>query len=249
MNPRRICQSLAVIFCFLGFASVAQNTAAIEGKTDNTPDWFYPQWAATAKYNEPVRVLDTDSALGRYSLKTKEIGLKDLARMHGHLCDGLVIGFIQLKAVLERLFPGGVVDRTDLRVVSKNGPCWADAAAFLTGARINFQTLRIDNSIGDGFIIQKISTGEAYEVHLKPNVFPEEQARFETKIRTLRAAGKRVTAEDINVVERLADALSQHLLNSAPAEILDIKALPAYQFIPNDLFGGRGDVINKAMPR
>jgi hypothetical protein len=47
-----------------------------------------------------------------------------------------------------------VVDRTDLRVVSKNGPCWVDAACWLTGARINFQTLRVDASVGDGFIVQ-----------------------------------------------------------------------------------------------
>jgi len=62
---------------------------------------------------------------------------------------------------LERIFPDGVVDRTDLRAVSKNGPCWVDAVMFMTGARLNFQTLRIDNSVGDGFIIQRISTGEA----------------------------------------------------------------------------------------
>lgn len=47
-----------------------------EGVTDNTPDWFYPDWAATARFNTPVRVLDTDSALGRHSLKSKELGLK-----------------------------------------------------------------------------------------------------------------------------------------------------------------------------
>ncbi|MGZ8159379.1 MAG: formylmethanofuran dehydrogenase subunit E family protein [Methylobacter sp.] len=116
------------------------------GGTDNSPDWFYPEWTAAAKYNQPIRVLDTDSALGRYSLNAKEIGLKDLARMHGHLCDGLVIAFVQIKAVLNQLFPEGVVDRTDLRAVSKNGPCWVDTVAFMTGARINFQTLRIDNT-------------------------------------------------------------------------------------------------------
>ena len=82
---------------------------------------------------------DTDSTPGRYNLQTKEIGLKDIARIHGHMCDGLVIAFVEIKAVLSKVFPDGVVDRTDLQVVSKNGPCWADAAAFLTGARINFQ--------------------------------------------------------------------------------------------------------------
>jgi len=221
------------------------------GRTDNSPDWFYPEWAANASYNQPIRVLDTDSALGRYSLHSKEIGLKDLARMHGHLCDGLVIAFVEIKAVLERLFPDGVVDRTDLRAVSKNGPCWVDAIAFMSGARINFQTLRIDNSIGDGYVIQKISTGEAYSVHLKPGVFPSVQDNLEKKIRSLRAQDQAVNSEDIDHLEKMAEALNRRLLNTPPAEILDIKPLQNFKFIPIDidLFGKRGDVINKTMPR
>ena len=236
----------------LGIIGLMLNIAPVKagnGSTDNSSNWFYPEWAATAKYNQPILVLDTDSALGRYSLNTKEIGLKDLARMHGHLCDGLVIAFVQIKAVLNKLFPQGVVDRTDLQGVSKNGPCWVDALGFMTGARINFQTLRIDNSIGDGYIIQKISTGEAYEVHLKPGIFPATQDNLEKKIRALRAAGQTVTPEDIDSLDKMANALSQKLLNTVPAEILDIKPLAHYKFVPIDLFGRRGDVINKAMPR
>jgi formylmethanofuran dehydrogenase subunit E len=219
-----------------------------EGQADNTPDWFYPEWSTTAKFNQPIVVLDTDSALGRYSLKTKEVGLKDLARIHGHLCDGLVISFIQIKSVLERLFPSGIVDRTSLKAVSKNGPCWVDAVAFMTGARINFQTLRIDNSIGDGFIIQRISTGETYSVHLKPGIFPKEQAVLEDKLRRLRAQGKEVAAGDIDALEKMANALSQKLLNTPVSDVLEIQRLEGYKFVPNDLFGERGDIINKGMP-
>lgn len=220
-----------------------------QGQADNSPDWFYFEWAANANYNQPVSVRDTDSALGRYSLKTKEIGLKDLARIHGHPCDGLVISFIEIKAAMEKLFPDGLADRTDLRAVSKNGPCWVDTLAMMTGARINFQTLRIDNTVGDGFIIQKISTGEAYDVRLKPGVFPKEQAELERKIRKLRAEGKDVAAADIDAVEKMGDDLSRKLLNTPPAEIIEIKALPNYKFQHIDLFGTRGDVTNKSMPR
>jgi formylmethanofuran dehydrogenase subunit E len=220
-----------------------------EGRTDNTPDWFYPAWAAEAKYNQPIRVRDTDSALGRYALKTKEIGLKDLARMHGHLCDGLVIAFVEIKAVFERLFPDGIVDRTDLRAVSKNGPCWVDTVAFMTGARINFQTLRIDNAVGDGFIIQKISNGQTYQVSLKPGVFPAKQAELEAHIRVARAEGKPVTAAEIDEVERMADQMSQKMLTTPTSALLDVRSLPGYRFVPMDLFGRRGDIINKNMPR
>ncbi len=220
-----------------------------EGRTDNTPDWFYPAWAADAKYHHPIRVRDTESALGRYAPKTKEIGLKDLARMHGHLCDGLVIAFVEIKAVFERLFPEGVVDRTDLRAVSKNGPCWVDAVSWMTGARINFQTLRIDNAVGDGFIIQKISTGETYQVSLKPDVFPKKQAELEAHIRALRAEGKPVTAAEIDEFEGMADQLSRKMLTAPPSALLDVRSLPNYRFVPMDLFGGRGDILNKDMPR
>lgn len=224
-------------------------TQPAEGRTDNSPDWFYPAWAATAPYNKPILVRDTDSALGRYSLKAKELGLKDLARVHGHMCDGLVIAFVEIKAALEKLFPDGVVDRTDLRAVSKNGPCWVDAAVMMTGARINFQTLRIDNSVGDGFIVQRISTGETWEVRLKPGVFPAEQAALEERIRALRAQGQPAAAKDIDAVEEMAAATSRRLLTTPPAELLQLRLLPGYKFSPTDLFGDRGDVVNKSMPR
>jgi len=241
-----------IVSLFIGASLIAAYpAAAAEGKTDNSPDWFYPKSVAEAKYNKPIVVLDTDSALGRYSLKTKEIGLKDLARIHGHLCDGLVIAYIEIRAALEKLFPDGIVDRTDLRAVSKNGPCWVDTVSLMTGARINFKTLRLDK-IGDGFVIQRISTGKAYDVHLKPGVFPDSQAKLEGKIRKLRAQGKPVTAKDIDTVEEMANALNTRLLTTDPDKLVDIKPLPDFKFSPNDsvnVFGNRGDIINKNMPR
>jgi formylmethanofuran dehydrogenase subunit E len=218
-------------------------------RTDNTPDWFYPEWASSAPGSAGILVRDTDSALGRYSLHPKAIGLKDLARMHGHLCDGLVISFVEIKAVLERLFPTGIADRTDLRAVSKNGPCWLDTVALMTGARINFQTLRIDNIVGDGFIIQRVSTSEAYAVHLKSGVFPKQLTVLEREMRAARTHGHSVSAADIDGVEAMAKALSRALLNARAEDVLDVQQLEGFRFVPNDSFGERGDVINKDMPR
>lgn len=232
--------------------ALASPSMAGEGQSDQATDWFYPKEVAQAKYNTPIIVRDTDSALGRLNLQTKEIGLKDLARIHGHACDGLVISFIEIKAALAKLFPDGVVDRTDLQVVSKNGPCWVDAGTMITGARINFKTMRIDKTIGDGFIVQRVSTGEAYDVHLKPGIFPKEQAELEGKIRKLRSEGKSVTAEDINTVEKMADAFNAKLLSTPPEELLAIKSVVDFKFSANDtvdVFGNRGDVVNKNMPR
>jgi formylmethanofuran dehydrogenase subunit E len=220
-----------------------------DGKTDNSADWFYPAWASKAAYNKPIIVKDTDSGFGRYSLKTKEISIKDLARLHGHMCEGLVIAFVQVKAVLGKLFPDGVVDRTDLRAVSKNGPCAVDVVALMTGARINFQTLRIDNTIGMGFIIQKISTGQTYDVHLKPAVFPKEHADLVSKIRKAHSQGIPVSKSDVDAYEKMADALSLKILSTPPTELLVIKKLLGYKFSATDLFGDRGDIINKETPR
>jgi formylmethanofuran dehydrogenase subunit E len=232
----------------LNVSALAPGTnATIPGGNTNLPsaDWFFPEWVAQARFNQPVRVQDTDSAVGRLSAQYKEIGLRDLAPMHGHLCDGLVISFVELKSALQRLFPDGVVDRTDLRVVSKNGPCWVDAAAWLTGARINFETLRVDASVGDGFIVQKVSTGEAWEVRLKLGIFPEAQASLENHIRELRVAGQPVNPADVDRFEAMANELIGKLLNTPPEDLLALTPRPGYRFQFNDLYGGRGDIINR----
>ena len=248
---KRLSLSLRLASCFVSVLLLlsAYPALAADGKSDNTKDWFYPAWAADAKFNQPINVRDTDSALGRYGLKTKEIGLKDLARIHGHLCDGLVIAFVEIKAGLNKLFPDGVVDRTDLRAVSKNGPCWVDTVTMMTGARLNFQTLRIDATTGDGYILQRISTGEAYDIRLKPGVFPADQAALEGAMRKARSEGQPVSKEDIDKDEKMADALSEKLLNTPADDLLVIKAMPGYKFSYADMFGNRGDVINKTMPR
>ncbi|HFU74206.1 MAG TPA: hypothetical protein ENK65_01485 [Helicobacteraceae bacterium] len=223
-------------------------TYAVSAESYET--WYYPKWAATDTYNKPLTVKDTDSALGRYNVKTKTIDLKTLTIAHGHLCDGLTIAYVELSAVLHKLFPDGIIDRTDLRVVSKNSPCLVDAAALTTGARINFKTLNIDNSVGLGYIVQRISTGETYTVHLKEGVFPLEQATFEHHIRDLRKQGKPVDAKSIDKAELMANNLIKKMLNTNPKTLLDIDELSDYHFdFSTSDFGSRSDIINKEMPR
>jgi len=206
---------------------------------------YFPLWAKFSRNNSPIQVLDTNSSLGRYSIYTKSIGLEDLAKIHGHLCDGLVISFVELKKVFKKLFPNGIVDRTDLRVVSKNGPCWVDASSMMTGARINFGTLSIDKNVGNGFIVQKISTGETYQVKLKEGIFPEDLSELETKIKSESKMRKKVSDEDIKKLETLANKLSEKVLNSNPEEIMEIKKLDNYKFKQNIQVGTRTDVLNK----
>ena len=105
------------------------------------------------------------------------------------------------------------------------------------------------DTVGDGFIIQRISTGETYAVHLKAGVFPKPQAAREREMRAARARGEQVPAADIDAVGEMANALGSRLLNARAEDVLDVQRLEAYRFIPNDLFGARGDVTNKDMPR
>lgn len=206
---------------------------------------YFPFWAKFSKNNVPIQVIDTNSSLGRYSTYTKQIRLEDLAKIHGHLCDGLVISFVELNAVFKKLFPNGVVDRTDLRIISKNGPCWVDASSMLTGARINFGTLSIDKNVGNGFIVQKISTGETYQVKLKEGVFPKDLVQLETKIKSEAKEGKKVSDGDIKKLETLANKLSKKVLNSNPNEIIEIKKLDNYKFKQTVQIAPRTDIINK----
>ena len=86
-----------------------------------------------------------------------------------------------LKMALDKLFPNGVIDRTDIRVLSSNSHCYVDAASYLTGARINFGTLEIDNSLGTSWIVQVVSTGKTVKVTRRPGVFPKGLEALEKK--------------------------------------------------------------------
>lgn len=223
------------------------------GQTRSSPlaDNFYPKWAATATYNRPLLVRDTDSAIGRRSLQPKQLTLRDLALVHGHLCDGLVISWVELGAALRLLFPEGVVDRTDARVVSKNGPCWADAAAWTTGARTNHGTLALDNSVGDGFIVQRISNGKTVRVALKTGIYPESLAELERSIRKRRAQSEEVPSQEIDRFEWGAAAFSRRLLNTPPQDVLQTDLLVDFKFptsSPNPV-APRSDVSNRDAPR
>ncbi len=234
---------LAVLF-YSALFTAQTRTEPVEGD-------FYPGWAATAAYNRPLWVRDTDSAIGRLNLQPKRLTLREAALVHGHLCDGLVTAWVELGAALRGLFPDGIVDRTDARVVSKNGPCWADAAAWTTGARINQGTLVLDNSVGDGFIVQRISTGDAVRVLLRPGVYPARLAALEQSIRSHRARGEAVAPAEIDRFEGEANEYSRKLLNTPPDQVVMVERLTDYHFPDHSLnpLAPRSDIINRDAPR
>ena len=216
----------------------------------NIDDAFYEKEVKTAPNAKAIWVKDTDSAMGRYNLHAKKLDIKTLARTHGHLCDGLVLAYVELSTLLPKLFSDGIVDRTDLRVVAKNSPCLVDTSALMTGARINHKTLSLDNSLGASFIVQRISTKEAYSVSLRDKTFLKALRKQEKKIKAKIALHQIVTKKDVDKVEALAFKAMKQMLNTDPKILLKIEKLKAYKFnFSIKDIGARSDVVNKDVER
>ncbi|MDY0121244.1 MAG: formylmethanofuran dehydrogenase subunit E family protein [Sulfurimonas sp.] len=239
-------------FLIFGAASFAASALAKPLSQTNycASTWYLPTFVADTPNNITLKVRDTDSALGRYNDTdcTKTISLEDVVKLHGHLCDGLVFSYLQIAVALQKLFPDGIIDRTDLRGACKNSPCMVDTLAYLTGARINFKTLRIDSTLGASHIIQRISTNEAYQVKLAAGYFPKDLAKLESQIRSKVAKGEDVTPQEIDRVEQLANSFIKVMLTTPLDRLVSVKKLASYTFEPVqsvDVFGKRGDVVNK----
>jgi len=152
--------------------AIRPDTVITPEAPDDAPAWYYFDWMTTARYSPVFHVKDTESSLGPYASQTKTITLKDLVKMHGHPCDGLVTAACAMSVGLKTLYPNGVIDRTDTGCITNNSPCYGDVAAYLTGGRIRFGTQKIDPSLGNEFIIHRFSTNETVKVSLKPGRIP-----------------------------------------------------------------------------
>ena len=245
IQKRKKMLSKTIVLILTTIVLFAQNI-----KEQNIDDIFYEQDVKNALNAKPILVRDTDSAMGRYNIHPKKLDIKTLAYAHGHLCDGLVLSFVELSSILPKLFTDGVVDRTDIRVVTKNSPCLVDTSALMSGARMNHKTLSLDNSLGGSFIVQRISTGETYKVSLTDKSFLKALKIKEKQIKAKQKAGEEVTPKDIDRVEKLAFEAMEYMLNTPEKELLKIiKMLDYhYQFNIEDI-GSRSDVKNKNISR
>ncbi|MDD5597970.1 MAG: formylmethanofuran dehydrogenase subunit E family protein [Victivallaceae bacterium] len=220
------------------FTGCASNSEALTAKTE----WYYFNWMANAEYAPVFKVRDTESSLGPYARQTKTITMKDLVKMHGHPCDGLVTAACAMKVGLNMLYPDGVVDRTDTGCITKNSPCYGDVAAYLTGGRIRFGTQKIDPSLGDEFILYRFSTKKAVKVALKPGVFPSTVQSLEKKIRN-----GNFTNEEMLQCQQLEWDYVRNLLKCPLVELFEVYDLKNFKWMPDayEHIGKRGDVINK----
>ena len=231
------CASLARI----GAAPPATDMAA-----DTTPGWYFFDWMANAPYAPVFLVRDTESSLGPYAAQTKTITMKDLVKMHGHPCDGLVTAACAMYLGLRQLYPDGVIDRTDTCCMTNNSPCYGDVAAYLCGGRIRFGTQKIDPKLGNQFILHRISTGQTVSVTLKQGVFPNEVATLEARLR----AGNSSPA-DIRRCQDMEWDYARHLIGRPLDQSFAIAWMHGYrwQADPYVHAGPRGDVMEKNASR
>jgi len=128
---------------------------------DRTPTWYAPMVAQP--YAPVFEILATRGTQGRYYAYTYAVTLKDLVKWHGHDCEGLTHAACCCKVALDLLFPDGIVDRSVLKGISGNSPCWSDVVAFLTGARIQYGNLGFfkDKRFGHAVLLVREDTGVA----------------------------------------------------------------------------------------
>jgi len=192
--------------------------------------------------NPSIKVLDTDFSKGRLQ-NIQTITLSDAVKLHGHLCDGLVVGFLGLKEALIKLYPDSIIDRTNNRVVSKSSPCLTDIAIFMTGARYQYNTYYVSDSIKYQFVAQRIDNEKTYGVKLKPGILPtaiDSLGRLATK-GELDACG-------IESLRKLESQFSTFLLSKNPQDLFIIEEIKNYKWLPV-LKGNflKTDVLNKKL--
>ena len=238
---KRTTAFLASIIVF--FAACNQPKSNNEQRTETQTK--IEQEMKTETQNLPeIKVVDTDFSKGRLGLE-HTLSLTDLEKFHGHLCDGLVVGLLGLKEGLQQLYPNGIVDRTNTRIVSKSSPCLTDAAVYLTGGRYQFNTFYVDNNIEDGFyIVQRIDNGKAVKINLKKGVKPA----------IIDEMGKKAVAGELppcelDKLKELEDDFSEKLLSSGPSENFIVTEVSNFEWNPvlkNDFV--KTDILNKNQP-
>lgn len=187
-----------------------------------------------------IKVNDTDFSKGRLG-NIQNIDLEDLTKLHGHLCDGLVVGYQALNEALKMLYPDGIIDRTNTRIVSKPSPCLTDVAVYLTGGRYQFNTFYVNKNIEGLFIVQRIDNGKAVSVSLNKGVKPAEIDRLGKLAETgaLDACG-------LDNLKKLEDDFSTFLLKNDPQKHFTIKEITDFKWKPklqNNFI--KTDILNK----
>ncbi len=207
-------------------------------------DGHFTVYLPSVTLPSPILVNDTDFSKGRLGFK-QLIGLDDLVKLHGHLCDGLVVGYLGLQSALYALYPDSTIDRTNTRIVSKSSPCLADAALMMTGGRYQYDTYYIEDEMPYLFVVQRIDNELAFGVKLKPNIKPKKIDKLGAM-----AVNKALTPCEIDELRRLEDDFTNFLLHSDPQDVFTVESIENFNWSPslsNNFI--KTDILNKDAKR
>ena len=241
---RQITTRLVVL---TALAIVAASPALAAQPSADTPDWFYPQWLAEAPHAPVFKVRDTGKKSARSAAETKTITIKDLIKFHGHFCGGLVEGATALRVAFDRLFPDGVVDRTDLAIASNNSARGGDVAAYLSGARARFGSHLIDPALKESdFVVRRISNGKSVRVVINAATYPED-----VRVQMRKIESGKFEPADIDLFQDVQWAYAKKLVGRPAIESVDVTDDPTYAWPeqPCKPLGPRRDNDYKHVPK
>jgi len=157
-------------------------------------------------YSPEFEILATRGTQGRYYPYTYAVTMKDIVKFHGHDCEGLSHAAACAKVAFGILFPDGIIDRSVLRGITGTSPCWSDAVAYLTGARIQYGNLGYfkDKRYGHAIILYREDTGVAVLATWKSGInnIPGEPIVLPGKITWKPATNMKEVLELKNVVKK-----------------------------------------------
>jgi len=189
---------------------------------------------------QQCRVIDTDFSKGQ--LKHKQtLEYEDLVKFHGHSCDGLLEGMLALQLGLKELYPNGIIDRTNTRVVSKSSPCLTDAAIYLTGGRYQYNSFYVDNAFEGLYILQRKDTKKTVRLIRKAGVKP-------SLIDSLGALAiqQKLSYVELQKLRKLEEAYADKLRASVPATLFTVKIINDFNWQSNlKKTFVKTDIINK----
>ncbi len=165
-----------------------------------------------------IKTNDTDFSKGRLG-NIQEISMDDVVKFHGHLCDGVAVGFLGLKEALLQLYPDGIVDRTNTRIVSNPSPCLTDVAVYLTGGRYQYNTFYV-NKIPSLFIVQRLDNNQTLQIKLREGVKPKEIDSLSNL-----AVDNKLSSCELEHLRELENSFTDKLLSMSAKDIFEVTPL------------------------
>ncbi len=186
------------------------------------------------------RVNDTDFSKGRLG-NIQEINIRDIEKFHGHNCDGLVVGALAMQQACKVLYPDGIIDRTNLRIVSNPSPCLTDVAVYVAGGRYQFNTFSVDSAMNAIYTIQRIDNSTTVSVWLNKGVKPSAIDSL-----GLIAIAGNLSPCGIDSLRVLEDQFTQQLYASDPDEIFTVNEVVDFTWRTDTAHHFRKiDILNK----